>query len=120
MNAFRWYRWAEALSRHPKLSDGAKLLAWQLAAQADNDTGECRRRFGKTSRAALAERLAKEPRAITRAVAQLRAVGALTILSEGRHHDAPEYRLEEAALAEVPTLAGRGRVDVDPARVGGR
>lgn len=136
---FRWYGWAEALSRHPGLSERAKLAAWQLAALADNETGRVvigHARLGE--RLGLPEspgdsydgRQASRMRAARRVTRELREASALIVAQagtggRGRVDQANVYTLAEAALADVPALAetqdepGRGSVETQDEAVRG-
>ena len=86
-DAFVWYRWASSVNARPDIRPTTTRVATALAGRADNGTGEC-----WPSEAKLATEAGAKVRTVRRAIAELRALGALEV-TPGRGRRTSRYRL---------------------------
>ncbi len=93
-------------------ADGGTLLVLLALADYANDQGVC-----WPSRASLAHKARLSERQVRRALAALRAAGAVDVIADAKQHTPPRYRVRVDKLSSLPrgdTHAARGDTDGSP------
>lgn len=109
VDGYQWYRWEAAIRARRDLRCATKLVAGALAGHADNETGKC-----WPKHETLAAECALSESAVSKAVAELRRIGALEVDS-GKGHRSSRFTLVPAG-AWVPV----GHPTVRPTKEEGR
>jgi hypothetical protein len=126
VDGYRWYRWAAVVRARADVVCTTKLVAAALADHADNESGCC---FPSQWRIAVecgypepalraGEKPPAPPRAVQKAIAELKRVGALEVDAgkgrrTSRYRLVPEGEWQEIARTHV-------RPNEGPARTGGQ
>jgi hypothetical protein len=90
-DAFRWYRWLEAVNKRSDIRSATPRVAIGLACRANNKTGRCH-----PGEEWLMRNCAVGRRTVTYAIADLRRIGALLVLKPGGWRRRAEYELVPA------------------------